>query len=168
MNRQGIIKHLFSCYPNTMIQPETVAMYDRLLADIPDEVLQTVVDHAIAESKFLPSIAEIRSAAYDATHTKRLTAIEAWEVVKAQMRKVGWVGTPKFTDETTAQVVKAMGWRYLCGSENEMADRAHFAKAYDAINARQETDAKLLPEVRELRRLMESANGFHQLTDGEL
>jgi hypothetical protein len=170
MNRSGVLKQLFSCYPNTMIQPETVAMYDRLLADIPDEVLQTVVDHAIAASKFLPSIAEIRTAAYDATHTDRLTSIEAWESVKAQMRKVGWVGTPTFTDEITAQVVKAMGWRYLCGSENEMADRSHFCKAYDAITNRQETDAKLLPEVRELRRLLANNNGWHPLgiTDGGL
>ena len=168
MNRSSILAQLFSAYPNVNATEQTVAMYDRLLADVPDEILQTVIYHAISESKFLPTIAEIRTAAYDATHPKRLTAIEAWEVVKAQMRKVGWVGTPKFTDETTAQVVKAMGWRYLCGSENEMADRAHFTKAYDAITNRQETDAKLLPEVRELRRLMESANGFHQLTDGEL
>ena len=165
MNRAGILAQLFASYPNSNANEQTVAMYDRLLADIPDEILQTVVYHAISESKILPTIAEIRESAYSTTHPNRLTAIEAWETVKTQMRRVGWVGTPRFNDEITAQVVKSLGWRYLCSSENEMADRAHFCKAFDAMAQRQETDAKLLPEVRELRQIMAGTNG-KQLTDG--
>ena len=152
MNRAGILAQLFAAYPHTNVGPETVAMYDDLLSDVPDEILHTVIRRTISESKFLPTIAEIRTAAYDTTHPNRLTAIEAWESVKAQMRKVGWVGTPKFYDEVTAQIVKALAWRYFCGAENEMADRGHFTKAYDAITNRNETDSQLLPAEREVRR----------------
>jgi len=33
-------------------------------------------------------------------------------------------------------VVSSMGWQTLCASENEMTDRAHFIKAYDAMQRR--------------------------------
>ncbi len=163
MNRGSILAQLFAAYPHVNATEQTVAMYDDLLSDIPDELLHTVIRRSIAESKFLPTIAEIRTAAYDTTHPQRLLAIEAWNEVKTQMRKVGWVGTPKFSDDITAQVVKSMGWRYLCASENEMADRAQFTKAFDALSNRQETDAKLLPEVRALQLAM-SQNGVKRLT----
>ncbi|MFZ6029376.1 MAG: hypothetical protein ACOYYS_16820 [Chloroflexota bacterium] len=40
----------------------------------------------------------------------------------------------------SAQAVGLFGWRYLCLSENPVADRSHFIQAYQALreNARRE------------------------------
>ena len=40
--------------------------------------------------------------------------------------------------------VQRMGWRALCTSENDMADRAHFLRIYESI-VKQDTTQKQLP-----------------------
>jgi len=44
-----------------------------------------------------------------------------------------------------------LGWRELCSSENQVADRAHFMKIYEAELAREIANAALLPAARALR-----------------
>ena len=50
----------------------------------------------------------------------------------------------------TTRVVRAMGWRTLCASENPSIDRAQFRDMYTALASRGERDQKLLPQAREL------------------
>ena len=40
---------------------------------------------------------------------------------------------PKFRDAVTEHCVGLMGWRYLCKSSNDVADRARFCELYDAV-----------------------------------
>ena len=108
-----VLKQLFSCYPNTEITAGTAAMYMRLLSDIPADELQTIVDQAVATMKFLPTIAELRDMYHGLHHVGRLTYGEAWELVQKEIRRVGSYSKPQFSDETTARVVAAMGWKEL-------------------------------------------------------
>jgi hypothetical protein len=145
----AVMRQLFSAYPNTAAGAETVAMYVRLLADIPPASLQMVVDQAIATSKFLPTIAELRDTYHGLNTTNRLTWADGWDMVQREIRRIGSYGIPCFGDELTARVVKSMGWRTLCMSENASTDRAQFRDMYNALAARDEGDRKLLPQARE-------------------
>ena len=67
----------------------------------------------------------------------------------AEMRRIGSYGVPQFRSDLTAQVVRSMGWKTLCASENPQTDRAQFRDMWNALAARQERTDKLLPGVRE-------------------
>lgn len=147
-----VLSQLFSAYANAKIDEGTVAVYMRLLADIPPADLQTVVDQCIAECKFLPTVAEIRERYHALTRSMgRLSASDAWGEVKAEIRRIGSWGTPKFDDPLIAKVVRNMGWLELCTSESpEAVDRAQFERAYNELVARGEQVQKLLPQSLDL------------------
>lgn len=145
----GVMRQLFAAYPNTAAGTETVAMYVRLLADIPPAALQTVIDQAIATCKFLPSISELRDQYIALQRPLTLTWADGWSEVQRQIRATGMYGTPQFADPVTTQVVRSMGWRTLCLSENQVADRAQFRDMYTILAQREETDRRLLPQARE-------------------
>lgn len=152
MSDTTILRQLFSAYPNSQATIETIAVYDRLLSDIPAGDLQTVVDQCIAECKFLPTVAEIRERYHGLTRKLgQLTATDAWGIVKTEIRRVGSWGTPEFDDPIIAKVVRNMGWLELCTSEApEGVDRAQFERAYNELVERGEQVQKLLPQAREM------------------
>ena len=139
---------LFAGFPAVEAGEETIKLYVRLLSDIPLEVLSLCVEQFIAQSKFLPTVAEIREQALKLTRPDRISALEAWGLVKEQMRLKGSYRSPEFSDPLIAKAVECIGWKTLCGSENEPADRAHFSKVYDSLVQRDEADARLLPSTR--------------------
>jgi hypothetical protein len=49
----------------------------------------------------------------------------------------------------THKVVEAIGFRTLCLSENEMADRAHFLKVYETLAKRDREDALMLQSTKD-------------------
>ena len=149
MNIGPILKQLFAAFPNTQISDGTVAVYMRLLSDIPPEALQIAVDQAIATSKFLPTVAELRDTLHGLTAIGQPSWGEAWETVQREMRRVGSYGLPQFADPLTVAVVRSMGWKTLCASENQATDRAQFRDMYNALAARREGEQKLLPQARE-------------------
>lgn len=150
-NIQPILKQLFAAYANSQVTPATIAVYVRLLADIPPADLQVVVDQCLAECKFLPAIAEIRERYALLTRTiAQPTAAEAWGEVLVEIRRVGYVGSPYFADSAIAQVVRQMGWRELCMSETPGVDRAQFMRMYEQLQARGEQIERLLPQSRRL------------------
>lgn len=151
MSDTRVLRQLFSAYANAQVTVETIAVYDRLLSDIPAADLQTVIDQCIADCKFLPTVAEIRERWHMLIRTIGIaSAAEAWGEVQAEIRRVGYVGTPYFANSITAQVVKQLGWRDLCASENVVADRAHFMRMYDQMVERSEQAQKLLPQAKEM------------------
>lgn len=147
-----VLAQLFSAYANAKVDEGTVAVYMRLLRDIPANDLQTVVDQCIAECKFLPTVAEIRDRYHALIRTLgQLTATDAWGQVKSEIRRIGSWGTPTFDDPVVAQVVRNMGWAELCMSEApEGVDRAQFERAYNEIVQRGEQVQKLLPQSLEM------------------
>ncbi len=150
MNIGSVLKQLFSAFPSVQVSAETTAVYMRLLKDIPIEELQVIVDQAVATCKYLPTVAELRDLRHGLQNHGRLSWTEAWESVQREMRRIGSYGVPSFPDPLTARVVASMGWRNLCLSETQMADRAHFRDMYQALAVRCDFDAKLLPQARML------------------
>jgi hypothetical protein len=102
-------------------------LYARLLADIDPELLKAATLHHIATSKWFPKVSELREAALGLVTHDELSAEEAWGEVKQAMHRYGYYRLPEFTQPLIEQAIKIIGWRNLCASENEVADRAHFS-----------------------------------------
>lgn len=151
MNTSGVLKQLFAVYPNAKVSEATIAMYVRILQDIPVEDLQVVVDQAICNSNgFLPDPGQLRRLYKSFTSIGRQSYSEAWESVQRAIRGVGPYGIPKFKNELTATVVRRMGWKELCASENQGNDLARFRDIYNDLVTREDYDQNLLPSTREL------------------
>lgn len=146
-----IIWALASMYPAITVGQSTVNAYVSMLKDIPLQILKTVIDQVGCESKFFPTIAEIREKAIMLQLPDFENGITAWGDVKKAFAKYGFYRLPKFDNPITAQAVECLGWKELCSSENEEADRAHFARIYDDLVRRNVQNAKMLPAARDLR-----------------
>jgi hypothetical protein len=123
-------------------------MYLRLLQDIPADELQVVIDQSVAGYKFLPTIAELRETWHSLTHgLGQQSSAEAWADVEAEIRHTGYIGSPQFENATTAAVVRSMGWRNLCASEQPAVERAQFMRMYDQWVSRNANVQRLLPQA---------------------
>ncbi len=152
-NKEGVLKVLATigaAYPHHNVTRDTVALYADLLADIDPAVLRLAALKHIAGSKWYPTVAELRSAATDLTRPRIRTGAEAWGDVLSEVKRVGSYKAPAFADPVTARVVAGIGWQNICMSEDMMADRAHFIKAYEASSKRDADEAQQLPEIRAL------------------
>lgn len=157
MQRVEIIKLVGICSLNYRNWPETgkeealINLWESMLDDVDYEVGRVVIKKFISESVFPPTIADIRARIADVTVARGKTGIEAWGDVKLAIRRFGSYNEEKameFLKGPTRKVVESIGFRTLCLSENEMADRAHFLKVYDTVEKREREDALLLPEIR--------------------
>lgn len=97
----------------------------------------------------LPSPGHLRKIASEATVGRRRPGLDAWRDVKRAIGSVGRYRQPTFADPLVARCVEAIGWAAICDSSDEMVERAHFARAYDALAAGAAEDATVatLPGV---------------------
>ena len=66
-----------------------IDMWQKMLADIPYDAAEKAITASVATSPFPPSISEIRDYATRLNGPRRLTAEEAWGLVKDAMRTYG-------------------------------------------------------------------------------
>ena len=163
-----VLKILGDVYPSFQLSSSAIKVYVRLLDDIPGSVLeQSALDH-ISRSTFFPSIAELRSAAFniiDATDPVP-NEYEAWSEVQSEIHHVGHISLPHFDNPITTKVVEQLGWRYLCLSENPVADRSHFVQAYQALAERERISAHRLAIVTDFISSLKAAD-HPKLTGGD-
>jgi hypothetical protein len=183
------LKEIKAAYPRFVTDPDTVKVWAVYLSDLPNDLLMTAVRKFISSSThaFPPSIPEIRQMATQVKIDIQdiPTAFEAWEDVlnagngwKYQTGQnpdgTYWIEkTPyKFKHLLVEEVAKRFGFPDRFPSpDGEMADRAHFYKAYEsALNkaARAETQ---LPTVTayietEKRTMLDAGEQVRQLTEG--
>lgn len=145
-----VLALLGAVYPGFELKELTVEVYIRLLRDLPAPALeQAALDH-ISRSKFFPTIAELRSSAFDLLETAHPApeAHSAWLEVQAEIERVGRKGQPEFSSPLVQQAVEALGWQNLCNSDNPVAERSHFVQVYQAAIGRERQSARRLPEVQ--------------------
>jgi hypothetical protein len=163
-----MLKILGDVYPSFQLSSSAIEVYVRLLDDVPGSVLEkSALDH-ISRSTFFPSIAELRSAAFSIIEATSPipTEYEAWSDLQAEIYRVGYCYHPHFNNPITSQVVEQLGWRYLCLSENPMADRAHFVQAYQSLAERERNSSHRLQIVNEFIDALK-ASDQPKLTGGE-
>ncbi len=155
------LKTIGAAYPRFDVTDETVRVWTSFVGDLDDDLLTAAVFRFISASDhpFPPSIPEIRA---QATEMRREiagvpSAFEAWEeVVKAPtpsphrlLRDGEWIEPQEYawSNELVGIVAKRLGWPKSFPSANEVADRAHFVKAYDAeVTKRMKTETQI-PQV---------------------
>lgn len=145
-----IIQMLGEVYPSYQLSKGAIKTYLRLLADLPPDLLeQAALDH-MARSAFFPTIAELRAAAFELLESAHPgpSAYDAWGQVQETICRIGHIEQPTWEDPLVGKVVNALGWRYLCLSDNPIADRSHFVQAYQALAERRRQEQRRPLEVQ--------------------
>lgn len=138
-----IVLMLIKAYPYARCDEQHADIYERSLADLDARACRAAVQRLIHTNKFLPTIAEIRSAVADQTLGPRRTGVEAYDLVMQAVRKhgrcYGGEPAPKFRDQLIAKAIGVWGsWNDLCSSPSDDAGgRARFIELYDELAGRE-------------------------------
>ena len=99
------------------VTPIRLMAYDAGLSDVPLAALNAAVVRAIRESRFMPTVAELRdlcgvaSGRIDAKDRPLL----AWQAVRGAISKVGAYDSPAFDDAAINATIRELGgWPLLC------------------------------------------------------
>ncbi len=159
MHRTEVIKLIGFCSVNYRNFPEPgkeealTALWVEMLQDVDFEIAKLAVQKYMLESVYPPTIADIRARVSEFVGGYTPTAIEAWGEVKNSIRRYGYYAQEKgvkVLSPLTRKVIDSIGYRELCLSENEVADRAHFLKVYETMAKRDKEDSLMLPQMRAL------------------
>ena len=164
-----VVAVISAAYPNFNATEYTVEIYYQTLKDLSAELLKAATLQAVSEPgrKFAPSVGEIRGTILEIRKMQAgvPSSFQAWGEVRQAMIDVGSYNKPEFSSGFITEAVKIMGWRNLCLSENDVADRAHFSKIYDQLLERAEANESLLPQVRGYIEDNRVADGVKLLTE---
>lgn len=151
----SVLGALAHAYPSTKLSEGGVDLWAQMLSDIPRGPLMAGIKLLICESRFMPSISEVRNAAFDLMDNPedRLTGVEAWEPIAAALLNCP-VGGPVLSGRAHRALAITSGdfWglraRIQSGRDGGTADRARFIEAYDSIRKREIREDRSHPEVR--------------------
>lgn len=161
---QYLMAYMAMCFPNFHPildgKPNAIDVYLDLLGDMSLDTLKTAVRACCAEPgrAFAPSAGEIRGAATQ-MHARAAglpTAGEAWAAVIGSFERMpggnmaGGGSGPVLDNPVVREAVRQMGGFASIGMdffENQMPNRAHFLKLYQALYEREMSGAAQLPQV---------------------
>lgn len=166
-----IMKFLSAYWPNFRLPSTGPDMDDfldawmRLLGDLEHGPVFAAAEAYGSEGKeFAPNPGMLRRRAIEMTDTSGIpSADDAWGEVVEAFARVGSYRTPTFSHPAIDAVVHSMGWKTLCLSEDQMADRAHFMRFYAEARERARFIRTATPAVREL---IERVQSQPSLSDG--
>lgn len=149
-------------YPDSKALPneQALELWYRQLQDLPYKVACAILDKWVATEKWPPSIADIRGLAAAVNVGEVPTWAEAWQKANDAIRRFGSYGEREALsslDPLTRKTVECLGYRELCLSENQVADRANFRQAYENL-AKRQMEYERVPEATRIR--LESMTGF--------
>lgn len=163
--RRAYPDHVQRYLPTKDDMAEQMDFYQRLLTDVPDEVLLAATQSHIAASQWWPKVSELREKAFDILcgESGMPSAFEAYAMVRRRLayspdgyfrngKHISVDELPEFRANPIPDVVhKAVegcgGWAMFRASENEVADRARFYQAYETAVRRLRQRAEMLPAV---------------------
>lgn len=153
MNKEEVTKALAimkAAYPNFYKTTEdikgAIALWSMMFEEDDNKLVLMAVKMHISTNKFPPTIADIRGQMVSAT-TEEMGSETAWGKVQQAIRRFGYANKEKaieYLGDELGTFTNHFGWRDLCMSENQMADRAHFIKMWDA-RGRQAKNNAMLP-----------------------
>ena len=140
-------------YPKENILPneQALELWFNQLKDIPYNVAEVALNKWVATNKWSPSIADIREQTAGLTQGAAKEWGEAWqEVIRAISRYGSYRESEALQslDDTTRKVVKSLGFRNLCFSEDLQVDRANFRMIYEQQLIRDKQDAQIPPQLK--------------------
>lgn len=115
---------------NKEFEEEQVAVWYEFFKNENIEVLKQAIKNLGSTNQFMPSIAEIKKEmAKIQEPTLRINAENEWEEVLKAIRKFGYYREQEALESLnpiTQRIVKIIGWRKLCSSENIHWQRKEF------------------------------------------
>jgi hypothetical protein len=145
----AIISYLAAGCGKTLSDAALLVYFD-LLGDLPAEVFQTAAKRALLQQEYavFPQAGTLRKVALEIMQPDRLSALEAWDLLRGAIRSFGYMRERQGLDslpEPVRQVAERFGWQTLCDSTEPEICRAQFMRVYDAQQDREQSFA-LLPE----------------------
>jgi len=147
---------------------ETMRLYQRIVADVPDAVLEAAcIDH-MASSQWWPKPSELRERCMAMRMSKldRLTPVEAWGAAKQAALSHAFATGDPIIDK----VMHSLGWNDFCQSErdDESSWRARFISGYEQMIERELKRAAEHPVVTEARTALAASKRaeLEALSDG--
>lgn len=142
-----------AAYPNFVLRKDTIDIYSDLLADIETGVLGVAARQAIAESKFFPTVAELRErvVAMHKSASRVPDAEAAWREVLGAFAHTSCIeAQPKFSHPVIDEAVRRIGWRDIgmCDSDNLRTLFAQFRNTYNTLIERATTEIRTLPKTQ--------------------
>lgn len=142
-------------YPKENILPNQQAaeLWFRQIQDIDYKIAEIVLNKWVATNKWSPSIADIREQAAALTAGAPKDWGDAWESVRAAVRRYGSyreLEALESLDDLTRQAVKRLGYKTICMSENIATERANFRMIYEQIEQRAKQDRQIPPKLKAL------------------
>jgi hypothetical protein len=134
-----------------------VDAYAALLADLDYARCNAAVRVLLQSKNWIPAVADIRKVVLELERGPVRPAGEAWGEVLKAIGRYGAYRTPgvdfQLSDPEVLRCVRSLGWKELCLSDNQIADRARFIELYGTVSAqeRREQQAPLLAAARVAR-----------------
>ena len=140
-----------AAWPNANIMPDKQSknVWYTMLADLDYTICTNAIKQLMSTNIFPPSIAEIRQKCIAVCEIPEKDWGDAWKSVQKAIGAWGYMREDEAMetfDDRTRSVVRRLGWRNICHSENIAADRANFRMIYEA-ELKAEKEQKLLPET---------------------
>lgn len=142
-------------YPKENLLPneEAMELWFYQLQDISYEVAALALGRWASLNKWSPTIADIRYQAAEVTGKREKEWGEGWEQVIKAISKFGYIGEEDALasmDELTRKVVKRLGYKNVCWSEDIVADRANFRMIYETELQRARQDAQTPQKIKDM------------------
>lgn len=143
---------------NILPNKQAMELWFRQLQDIPYEAAEAILSKWVATNKWSPSIADIRDGMAEIQNGGAAEDWgEGWNKAMAAIRKYGSYNEAEALDSLpplTRETVRRLGYKSLCWSENQIADRANFRQVYEILEKRKiETDKIPLPVQQKIAAL---------------
>lgn len=136
-----LCKGMKAVYTQETFLPDADAfqIWYALLGDLDFRVLQVAIQKYMLTNKFPPTIADLREIATTICNGEAPDWGESWEKVLNAIRRFGSYRETEALeslDEMTRSIVRRLGFRNLCMSENINQDRANFRMIYEQVSER--------------------------------
>ncbi len=169
-----LVKGMKAVYadPAFLADADAIMVWYSLLKDFDYEAVSKAVQEVMRSSRFKPTIADIIERIHSGTEQDRLTAMEAWSLVRRAMRNSIY-GAEKEFENLPEECRRAIGspdsLREMATMDEatvESVQQSHFIKAYRVVTekAAREERATLPQHMQRLKQLEE----LRKKTAGEL
>lgn len=143
-----------AAFPSIQVTEATVALWHELLGDMDLNLALTAAKKLILESPYPPTIADIRKRAVEimTPPEDQVDAAGAWGEVMKALRFYGYYRETEALESMSprvAKVVKYIGWREICLSEEPGVIRGQFLKMYAQVTEREQKEQLLPASLKE-------------------
>lgn len=142
-----LVYTLMATFTHREWKPENVAAYEEALGDLEAAPTGAAIQRLIRTRTFLPSVAEIRSAALDEQLGPVRSGEEAFAILRRAVNACGRSygdndPPPQFPDTNIQRAMGVWGsWNDACNSpEDDPGGRARFIELYESLARRERED----------------------------